>query len=65
MATEPKDVVLPEFITTKELAKMTGCGYSTACKLIHKWNGELSKKGYDTIRGRVSLKYAKERLALC
>ncbi|CAM4070809.1 DNA-binding protein [Listeria monocytogenes] len=49
------------FISAGEVAKITGMSKPYAYKLIQKLNKELEKKGYCTIRGKVSKKYLEEQ----
>lgn len=44
-----------------EVAKILGKKESTAIKIIRILNKELSEKGMSTVKGRISLKYFKER----
>ncbi|EFS00565.1 DNA-binding protein [Listeria seeligeri] len=49
------------FISADEVAKITGMSKPYAYKLVQKLNKELEKKGYCTIRGKVSKKYLEEQ----
>ena len=50
------------FMTADDIVEITGMSIAYAYKLIKQLNGELEKKGYITIKGRVSRDYFEERL---
>lgn len=50
------------FMDVESIMKVTGMSEAYAYKLIKTLNEELSKKGFITIRGRVSKKYFEERI---
>lgn len=50
------------FMTADDIVEVTGMSIAYAYKLIKQLNGELEKKGYITIKGRVSRDYFEERL---
>lgn len=47
--------------SAKELGEALGVSESKAYQFIRQMNSELEKKGFLTVRGRVSRKYADER----
>lgn len=50
------------FMTADDIVEVTGMSIAYAYKLIKQLNEELEKKGYITIKGRVSPDYFEERL---
>lgn len=50
------------FMTADDIVEVTGMSIAYAYKLIKQLNEELEKKGYITIKGRVSRDYFEERL---
>lgn len=52
----------PMFLRAADIAEMLRCSESTAYKIIQKLNAEMEKKGKLTLSGRVSRRYAEERL---
>jgi hypothetical protein len=50
------------FVKAEELAEDLAISKAMAYKLIHQWNEDLRKKGYTTVRGRVSRKYYEEQI---
>lgn len=51
-----------DFLTIKEVAKITGFSYSMAGEIIRKLNNELKHKGYLTFKGRVLTSYFAARV---
>lgn len=49
-------------VTAEEIAIELSVSKSFAYNLIKRLNGELAKKGYITIQGRVSRRYYEEKL---
>ena len=52
------------FLNAEDVIKIMGVAKPTAYKLMQKLNGELAKKGYITIQGKVPAKYFFERCGL-
>lgn len=50
------------FIKAEEIARELEISKALAYKMVHDWNEELRKKGYTTVRGRVSRKYFEEQI---
>lgn len=50
------------FIKAEEVANELEISKALAYKMVHDWNEELRKKGYTTVRGRVSRKYFEEQI---
>lgn len=51
-------------ITAAEVAEIMDCSTRFGYDLIQKLNGELERKGFITIRGKVSRRYFFERVGL-
>lgn len=49
------------YITAQELAPIVGLSVPAAYARIKQMNDELREKGYQTVQGKVSIKYAKEK----
>ena len=49
------------FMSAEDIAEITGISEQYAYKLIKQLNCELAKKGYFTIRGRISKQHFEER----
>lgn len=49
------------YVTAKDVGAMIGVSRATAYQILAKLNAELGKKGYITVRGKVSRKYFLER----
>ena len=57
-----------EYITAKELQKITGIGYQSAMKIINEVREEMKRKNYliPTCRRKVALKrLVEKRLGIC
>ena len=52
------------FVNVKDITELLGVSVSKAYKIIHTLNEELEKKGYITVRGKVSRKYFEERVGI-
>lgn len=52
---------MKQTMNAKEVSETLDCGLTLAYQIIKTLNDELEKKGFITIRGRVSTKYFKER----
>lgn len=50
------------FMTAEDIVTVTGMSVAYAYKLIRQLNEELEKKGFITLKGRVSRDYFEERL---
>lgn len=50
-----------ELYGTKEVRDILGIGKTKAQQIIRQLNDELDKKGYMTVRGKVSRRYFEER----
>ena len=50
------------FIKAEEIAEELGVSKPYAYKLVRKLNGELEKRGFITISGRVSREYYREKI---
>lgn len=50
------------FLRAEEVARELGVSLAYAYKLIRKLNGELAKRGFITINGRINKKYFEEKL---
>ena len=50
------------FIRAEEIAEELVISKALAYRMVHDWNEELKKKGYTTVRGRVSRKYYEEQI---
>ncbi|MBR6401626.1 MAG: transcriptional regulator [Firmicutes bacterium] len=53
-----------EFYTAPDILKIFPISRTHAYKIIRQLNAELEKKGYITVRGRISKKYIEERMFL-
>lgn len=52
------------FLDADDVVAIMGIAKSTAYRLIKNLNGELKKKGYITMQGKISTKYFFERCGL-
>ena len=50
------------FIKAEEIAEELGVSKPYAYKLVRKLNGELEKRGFITVSGRVSREYYREKI---
>ncbi|MDD6401437.1 MAG: transcriptional regulator [Lachnospiraceae bacterium] len=53
---------MKNFYTSSDVMSILGVGESKAYKVIKLMNDELKRKGFITVRGRVSRKYFEERV---
>lgn len=58
------NVTRQQFLFPKDLQQMLSISRAKAYNIIKQMNSELAEKGYITVSGRVSAKYAYERLKL-
>lgn len=56
---------MKQTMNAQQISETLDCGLTQAYKIIKQLNDELSKKGYITIRGKVSTKYFMERFYGC
>ncbi len=50
-----------KFLKVEDVMQILGISKSAAYKIMRQMNGELTKKGYAVIRGKISRKYFEER----
>ncbi len=50
-----------KFLNVGDVMQILGISKSAAYKIMRQINGELEKKGYITIHGKISRKYFEER----
>ena len=51
-----------QILTAKDISEICHISESKSYAIIRQLNGELAKKGYITLRGRISNAYFKERM---
>lgn len=49
------------YLTAQELAPIVGLSVPASYARIRQMNDELREKGYQTVQGKISIKYAKEK----
>lgn len=52
------------FLRAADVAEILQCSISKAHKLMAQWNKELAARGFVTMQGRVSKRYAMDRLGI-